>query len=252
MCSKIKIYSDKSYLRNIKDVRPILMPFWGNDEASSGPTAGRFNKWMESGKNIFEMVPLEEANLVIYPMDPTIDRAGFARFQTLAKGKRVIAFFNSDSDERLSYGDNVYVFRTSFCKSSQRKTEFAVPGWSEDWGIQKPNIWKDKPVVGFCGQIRRPNVRAESLSLLEKTPEVTTNFVKKNAFWGGWINSGRKLSDGLRLRNEFVDNIKESDYIVCARGGGNFSYRIYETLMSGRIPIFIDTDSVLRYDFIVE
>ena len=33
------------------------------------------------------------------------------------------------------------------------------------------------------------------------------------------------------------------------RGTGNFSMRFYETLCLGRIPIFVDTDCVLPYDF---
>jgi hypothetical protein len=40
-----------------------------------------------------------------------------------------------------------------------------------------------------------------------------------------------------------------SDYILCARGKGNFSFRLYETLSCGRIPVFINTDCVLPYDF---
>lgn len=38
-----------------------------------------------------------------------------------------------------------------------------------------------------------------------------------------------------------------SDYVLCARGG-DFSYRLYETLSYGRIPVFVDTDCVLPYD----
>ena len=37
-------------------------------------------------------------------------------------------------------------------------------------------------------------------------------------------------------------------FIFCMRGAGNFSYRFYETLMMGRIPIFIDTDCVLPFE----
>ncbi len=51
---------------------------------------------------------------------------------------------------------------------------------------------------------------------------------------------------------EFVNNIFNTDYTVCIRGGGNFSKRLYETLCCGRIPIFVDTDSVLPYDFAVD
>jgi len=42
-----------------------------------------------------------------------------------------------------------------------------------------------------------------------------------------------------------VQNIVASDYVLCVRGSGNFSYRLYETLSCGRIPVFVDTDCVL-------
>jgi hypothetical protein len=35
---------------------------------------------------------------------------------------------------------------------------------------------------------------------------------------------------------------------LCVRGGGNFSLRLYETLLMGRIPIFINTDCLLPPD----
>jgi len=49
-------------------------------------------------------------------------------------------------------------------------------------------------------------------------------------------------------RAEFVENLRRSDYVLCARGGGNFSYRLYEALSAGRIPLFVDTDCVLPFE----
>lgn len=40
----------------------------------------------------------------------------------------------------------------------------------------------------------------------------------------------------------------ESDYIICIRGAGNFSVRLYETLAMGRIPVFVNTDCMLPID----
>jgi hypothetical protein len=39
--------------------------------------------------------------------------------------------------------------------------------------------------------------------------------------------------------------VRNSDYVLCIRGGGNFSIRLYETLMMGRIPVFVNTDCFL-------
>lgn len=53
------------------------------------------------------------------------------------------------------------------------------------------------------------------------------------------------------VRREYLDNILNTDYTFCARGNGNFSFRFYEILSAGRIPLYIDTDTVLPYDFVV-
>ena len=44
----------------------------------------------------------------------------------------------------------------------------------------------------------------------------------------------------------------DSDYVLCVRGDGNYSIRFYETLCCGRIPVFINTDCVLPYDFEID
>ena len=36
-------------------------------------------------------------------------------------------------------------------------------------------------------------------------------------------------------------------FIFCYRGVGNFSYRFFEILMMGRIPIIVDTDCVYPF-----
>ena len=51
---------------------------------------------------------------------------------------------------------------------------------------------------------------------------------------------------------EFLQNLLESDYVLCARGLGNYSHRLYEALACGRIPLFIDTDCVLPFDFSID
>ena len=73
---------------------------------------------------------------------------------------------------------------------------------------------------------------------------ILTNYLLRAQYHGGDTND-KDLQ--ARLKTEFVNNILNSDYTLCMRGGGNFSVRFYETLCLGRIPIFIDTDSVLPF-----
>ena len=81
-----------------------------------------------------------------------------------------------------------------------------------------------------------------------------TDFILRDKFAGGYY-----LPDGTvdyelkkKVRTEYANNILDNDYTLCVSGSGNFSYRLYETLSCGRIPLFVDTDSPLPYDFIID
>lgn len=146
---------------------------------------------------------------------------------------------------------------------------------------------QDKPVVGFCGfadplepslkdrlrgAVRQVEavvkgrtghkamgtlgraIRTQALRVLNNSPKVATNFVVRDRFWAGAApgSGGNSLEARRKVRQEYVQNIVDSDYVLCARGAANASYRLYETLCCGRIPVFIDTDSPLPYDFAVD
>ena len=51
----------------------------------------------------------------------------------------------------------------------------------------------------------------------------------------------------MHAHYELLDNLLGSDYVLCARGEGNFSYQLYETLCSGRIPVFVNSNCVLPF-----
>ena len=145
-----------------------------------------------------------------------------------------------------------------------------------------------KPVVGFCGYAPPFGVpfginmikgylrlygdllgltekfyyktghtnRVIALSKLSRNTSVETNFIPRQNF----AFSDRALQDGLsnpeklaqKLRLEYCQNIIDSDYVVCCSGYENYSIRLYETLSFGRIPVFVNTDCVLPYDFAVD
>lgn len=98
--------------------------------------------------------------------------------------------------------------------------------------------------------IRHPGarVRAQAIYKLRHTWGIKTNFVLRDAFWNGAVSRHDiQLELARRSRLEYVDNMMDSDYVLCARGNGNYSFRFYETLSSGRLPLFINTDCVLPY-----
>lgn len=80
--------------------------------------------------------------------------------------------------------------------------------------------------------------RIETLNILKgngaKYPGIELDIVERESFSG----SDREV-------NDYVAHLERNTYIVCPRGTENYSYRIYESLSRGRIPVIIDTDVVL-------
>jgi hypothetical protein len=277
----VRVWTDAAVVPAGAQYVAPLYPVWGAPpEDPRDPNAGRFDRLAREGRDLVELVPLEEADVAVLaaPWELVREDAG-ARERALhfiaragAAGRQTIVFFNHDDDRPLEL-DGAIVFRTSLYRSRRRPYEFGLPAWSEDFleryrdGKLPLRKKSPRPVVGFCGAaieptsrlaglrrsvswvlrrpVRDPGVRAVALRRLRESPLVDTNFVVRSSFWGGAL-AGDESSERMQTaRREYEQNIVDSDYVLCARGAGNFSYRLYETLSCGRIPVFVDTDCVL-------
>ncbi|MBZ9779428.1 glycosyltransferase family 47 protein [Psychroflexus sp. CAK8W] len=211
-----------------------------------------------------------------------LDKAKQYILEANAKGKRVWSWMSGDFGVDLKLEADYLVFRNSGHKSQLSKQHIGMPVFISD-PLQK--IYKTselhlpdydyKPVVGFCGQanssakqilkeyVIRINymlkfkfgqtktspqpiqstslLRAQLLDRLEASKEVTTNFIRREKYRAGVT----KHKDNHKTTQEFYDNIKDSHYVICVRGGGNFSVRFYEIVAMGRIPVFVNTDCLL-------
>lgn len=208
----------------------------------------------------------------------------YTRFAEQVKqaGKPLIVFFGSDLSDRETGLRNAYVFRHSYYHSKRQKRNFVWPVFCEDLieqyfdGDLPIREKSNNPIVGFCGLVKRNSwklqlkklvyygytllnhgrlgyppvqghiLREKTLKLLQKSSLIETNFIIRN----NMVFLGKKDTEKLyNPRLEFVQNLINSDYVVCCRGAGNYSNRLFETLCCGRIPIIVNTDCVLPYDF---
>lgn len=280
---KLKFYTDLKYIPNGEGMITLLEPFLKSiTEDGKKPVTDRFYEYNMVGKELFEQVDsVEEADFLLFPMAyELLDNKDAINEMSELAGKyrkKLVLFFNSDSTESIDI-KNTIVFRTSFYKSHKKQNEFSLPGWSEDYiknhfsGKLQIRKKSNKPVVGYCGYIDRSKpelsfsgikkyikrrllrigpkgafiarkLRGEAVRRLQKGKGIVSNFIIRSEFMGNTANKD--------IRNEFIDNIISSDYCVVTRGEGNFSYRLYEVMSCGRIPLFINTDSVLPYDHII-
>lgn len=212
-----------------------------------------------------------------------IDEAEIEYFAAINVDKPFVIFNGGDFPVKLPFED-VILFESAGYRSAPRlRYHSAQPTYIKDYlqqycgGELKLRHKTKNPVIGFCGQaslspaqtawrslrlkwrqhqyrqgkikwepapFETSSFRTRVLKEFEGKGGIQTNYLLRSQYHGGDTND-KDLQ--ARLKAEFVNNILNSDYTVCMRGGGNFSVRFYETLSLGRIPIFIDTDCLLPF-----
>lgn len=222
-----------------------------------------------------------------YKMTNQVDKAVTFIKEANQKGKGVILSLPSDYGINIPKDLNVIVIREQGYKSKLDEKHYCVPVFIED-SLKKyynqSSVFRRKynklPTVGFCGQtddskiealkelakitvrnmlyylgvryqtphqlITSKYLRSKMLSLFKNSPNINSNFILRKQHRAGVETL--KNRDTHKTTLEFFDNIKNSDYVLCVRGVGNFSVRFYETLAMGRIPIFVNTDCILPHD----
>ena len=130
--------------------------------------------------------------------------------------------------------ENVFVLNTSVSKSKKPNNEIVIGDTSDD--KFKQYLVDPKLSIGFVGQKR--NNREKYLNFLSNS-KIETNFILRDFYINKLKNKHIK---------DFDNNMNNNLFIFCYRGGGNFSRRFYQTLMMGRIPIVIKTDSIFPFE----
>lgn len=288
----LRVHANRGLLPEGVPHTSLLYPFWGVPPSDPrSPTSGRFDRYVERGPELIELVEPGDAALCVLPaawehLEGRPDAEAVGRsYAELARALQVplVVFFVSDSESAVPIED-AWVYRTSLRRSRRRPRELAMPALSMDvarqelGGTIELRPWTPEPVVGFCGfapgaeRLRTPRAiaralkrrlrvasgalpdglfaRARALTALERSSRVRLSSVVRDAFWAGAVVPGRPHDQVLMAaaRRAFVENLRDCDYALCARGGGNFSYRLYEALSAGRIPLFVDTDCVLPFE----
>jgi hypothetical protein len=200
----------------------------------------------------------------------------------------VIAATHSDFEWRSPVPNSI-TFQTSLRRSTRRERDFALAGFtssdlaSANGGRSVPlSEWRSRPSVGFQGSARRTDhsaerhgrdlatwlagrarfggalleraawnegqmLRAESMDALRRSGDIDCDF---NVVTRGYLRASPSTREANR--RTFTDNLLRNPYALCVRGRGNFSYRLYEVMSLGRIPLFIDTECVLPFDHLVD
>lgn len=203
---------------------------------------GLFSKLFLTPIDITRARTINECDAIVLPFKYSPDDLRVAEFCSLGKeaGKPVISFYNDDNAQVFDLPSNLILFRTSAEKSKMSLNERIFPVLVPD---HKPASFRlgdriDNANVGFCGQIE--GIRGPIVHKMIDTWK-DFDFVPRSGFWAPEMSK-------LAARREYYRHMMNSSFTLCMRGGGNFSYRFYEALSFGRIPILIDTDMELPFE----
>ncbi|TXH53497.1 MAG: hypothetical protein E6Q89_09340 [Bacteroidia bacterium] len=184
--------------------------------------------------------------------------------------KKMILFFYRDSTIALPFR-NALIFRTSTFVSANRYGEYGMPAFIDDFG---PDLgftitnWKQKPSVSFrgsCAPLQLPLSIRLRLATNLIFQHLKFPYRVKNYYNDGYLLRRRAILSILKSQeffeadfslnkpNQFSDlskknylkSLRSNDYFICTSGQGNYSFRLYEIMQAGRIPVFIQTDSLL-------
>ena len=187
---------------------------------------------------------IEECDFVVLPFKWSgfNDDTNFILKDCKLHNKKILVFYNDDNSTPVSL--NGYVFRTSLFKTINNFNELSLPPFFEDEFKNNYILPEDiKLNVGFCGFDHYE--RRECLNILKNNSNIDTNFIIRQSFWA------REIDEKLAI-TEFNNNITKNLFGFTSRGAGNFSYRFYQILSMGRIPVLLNTDCVLPYENIID
>jgi hypothetical protein len=223
---------------------------------------------------------LEEADVVVHALPYRNDRETDAVARRARDAGLPCIFFRANDDPTPASPPWGTVYRTSIDRARRNPCEQAVPAIAEDLlaecGGEVVVRKKDERArVGFCGHVgsageilfrralgrvlgggprdkaRGMRLRARALEVLRTSDRIDTELIARTRIWGGARIRSSAPEEAARreaVRRDFLDNLIGCDYGLALRGKGNYSFRLYEILAMGRIPLFIDTRCVLPFE----
>jgi hypothetical protein len=192
---------------------------------------------------------IDECDCIVdfLPLCMNISNIDLDSLRSYLRNKKVVIFQACDNDKFFSDIENLFLFTTSGYRSKHNNNVFGCPTFNNDY--YQSVILDKKLSVGFCGFIEndfRKNIVNQLLGYSY------FNLIERD-YWGN-ISTQFDYTDShfktisINSKREFVDNIQNNLYTLCVRGGGNYSFRLSETLMMGRIPILVDSDCILPFE----
>lgn len=226
-CTTKKIRQIKQILKKTTENEfSIFIPYPAElflEEADFMILFSAYRSWYNAEKmkvipNIWTPVlPTQNENLSVWEQKPALNIGFMGKSYTNSRLTKIIRALPKPLKQKLLKGD--YLRNTSLI------------GISNSFGLRRSLAYLN-------GSVRIELLKSLMDIKKEQNSQQAFNLdiVTREYFGGskfGW------------LIEEYTNHMMRNTYILCPRGAENYSYRFYETLSYGRVPVLIDTDVVL-------
>jgi hypothetical protein len=175
----------------------------------------------------------EDANIILFSDSPSNNQADVRNHALTRRfGKNVFIYSTNDADLPLVPG--VYTSAESrWYLPSHVRSGFYVKVFDHDW-IQ-PSPIKERPpyLFSFCGSFDTHPFRRR-LAKLENAHSFIRDTSKDEA-----RGFGKSADIYQQWQTEYFRVMYDSMFVLCPRGNAPSSYRIFEAMKAGRIPVII-------------
>ncbi|MER3434309.1 MAG: hypothetical protein C4288_12995 [Leptolyngbya sp. ERB_1_1] len=280
--SPLDVWVPENFILEGARPHPILMHLSAPDTDSQLMFWNLLRDKLNNSVRVHKFKHLTEAGRVVVIPNPIQDYIYVGRFDEVLKLKnRVLAsgrvpILTTGLEYFPRPGEVVFMLSTY--RSTMSESTIPTPSWLYDFGSEVTPIPKPvEPTVGFVGAARYPGrlnallspvpipgfitnsimcnqhvncamylglrqvfarrLRERVLNEASSSPELKTSFITRKT-----AHFTQTAEEGKRAKEEYIQNIQNNAYTVCIRGTENYSYRLYETMSAGRIPIIIDTN----------
>jgi hypothetical protein len=194
----------------------------------------------------------EDADFFIFPylLEEFIETWGI--FETNQFINSLPYFKNNESkhvfmtyhDNNMPFYNNAVFFRTSINKFMKDINAFAIPYAVEDFAefvhIDSSQIKYHTCFAGFVGS---SEIRVPLVESIKKKSHLSSYLNPIDRFYG--FLDADIMSE---TREIFIDSMAHSWTALCPKGKGENTYRFFEAMSMGRIPILISDNCLLPYE----
>jgi len=202
---------------------------------------------------LFDIVQFpEDADFFVFPyrLDEFIETSGihgtvdFINSLPYFKSHEDRHIFMTNHDRSLPFHSGATFFRTSINRLLKDDHAVAIPYGVQDFAeylhFDPLQITYHTNFVGFTGSSQ---IRVTLIESIKQQSGLITYLDAVDKFFG--FLDPEKMGE---QRNKFLNSMKDSWSVLCPRGAGENTFRFFEVMSMGRIPILIADTCLLPFE----